>query len=162
MGQANDSATLDKKTLRVMKRNVKQGPVVIDVTFDATKATGKMAMNGQERPIDVATGGELFADAAGAQQAIGALPLAVGYKNTFRNFDIQKQKAKLMQLEVTGTESVTVPAGSFECYKVEQSSAEGGPEKATIWIDKASRKSVKMTSVMPAMNGATMVVELLP
>jgi dipeptidyl aminopeptidase/acylaminoacyl peptidase len=162
MGQANDSATLDKKTLRVMKRNVKQGPVVIDVTFDAAKATGKMAMNGQERQIDVATGGELFADAAGAQQAIGALPLAVGYKTTFRNFDIQKQKAKLMQLEVTGTQSVTVPAGSFECYKVEQSSAEGGPEKATIFIDKASRKSVKMTSVMPAMNGATMVVELLP
>jgi hypothetical protein len=67
-----------------------------------------------------------------------------------------------MQLQVAGSESITVPAGTFDCYKVEQSSAEGGPEKSTIWIDKASRKSVKVNSIMPAMNGATMVMELLP
>ena len=67
-----------------------------------------------------------------------------------------------MQLHVAGSESIKVPAGTFDCYKVEQSSAEGGPEKATIWIDKATRKSIKMSSIMPSMNGATMVMELLP
>ena len=67
-----------------------------------------------------------------------------------------------MQLKVVGAESVTVPAGTFDCYKVELGSAEGGPEKATLWIAKDSRKSIKMTSVMPSMNGATMVSELLP
>jgi dienelactone hydrolase len=162
MGQVTDEARLDKKTLRVMKRSIKQGPVAIEVGYEATQAKGKMAMNGQEQAIDVATGGELFADAAGAQQSLGALPLAVGYKATYRNFDLQRRKAKLMQVEVTGSESVTVPAGSFDCFKLEQTSAEGGPEKATIWIDKATRKAVKMSSVMPAMNGATMVSELLP
>lgn len=162
MGEATDTATLDKKTLRVMKRNIKQGPVAIDVAFDGSKASGKMSMNGQEQKIDTDTGGELFADAAGAQQSIGALPLAVGYKTTYRNFDMQRQKAKLMQLEVAGEESVTVPAGTFECFKVLQSSADGGADKATIWIDKKSRTSVKMSAVMASMNGATMVSELLP
>jgi len=162
MGAVSDVATLDNKTLRLIKRSVKQGPVVIEVAYDAAKATGKMAMNGQERPIDVATGGELYADAAGAHHAVGALPLAAGYKATYRNFDLQKQKPKLMQLEVAGTENVTVPAGAFECYKVEISSADGGADKSTLWIDKASRKPVKMSAVMPSMNGATMVSELLP
>jgi len=159
MGLVTDKATLDKATLEVKKRVIEQGPVAIDVHYAEGKASGKMAMNGQERPIDAPTGGPLFADAAGAQQAIGALPLASGYKATYRNFDLQKQKQKLMQLEVTGGESVTVPAGTFDCYKVEQTLADGSAEKATIWIDKATRKAVKMSS---AMNGATMVSELLP
>lgn len=162
MGQASDTARLNKKTLEVLKRSVKQGPVAIEIAYEGGKAAGKMSMNGQDKAIDAAVGGELFADAAGAQQAIGALPLATGYKTTYRNFDLQKQKAKLMQLEVTGEDSVTVPAGTFACFKVELSSAEGGPDKATIWIDKASRKAVKQTSVMSSMNGATMVSELLP
>jgi hypothetical protein len=40
-----------------------------------------------------------------------------------------------LQVKVTGTESVTVPAGTFDSYKVEISSAEGGPEKVEMFVD---------------------------
>jgi dipeptidyl aminopeptidase/acylaminoacyl peptidase len=160
MGVVSDTARLDRDTLAVLSRNVKQGPVTIDVAYEGDKATGKMAMNGQERPIDAATGGAMFADAAGAQFAIGALPLETGYKTTYRNFDLQRQRPKLIQLTVVGEESVTVPAGTFTCFKVETSSADGGADKSTIWIDKASRKSVKMSATMASMGGASMVSEL--
>lgn len=162
MGPVTDEATLDKATLELKKRSLRQGPMALDVAYADGKASGKMAMNGKDRPIAADTGGALFADSAAAQFSIGALPLADGYKATYRNFDLQVQKQKLMQLQVAGSESITVPAGTFDCYKVEQSSAEGGPEKATIWIDKATRKSVKVNSILPAMNGATLVMELLP
>ena len=162
MGVVTDEATLDKTTLEVKKRSIHQGPAVIEIRFDGGKASGKMAVNGQERLIDAETGGPLFADAAGSLQSIAALPLAEGYTATYRNFDMQKQKQKLLQLKVTGSESVTVPAGTFECFKVETTSAEGGAEKSTVWIAKESRKPVKMTAVMPQMNGATMMSELLP
>ncbi|MEJ7606647.1 MAG: hypothetical protein WKF37_10350 [Bryobacteraceae bacterium] len=33
---------------------------------------------------------------------MASLPLGEGYTTTFRNFDIQKQKPKLMQLKVAG------------------------------------------------------------
>jgi len=97
----------------LLKRSVKQGPVVIDLDFAGNKASGTMSMNGQVRPIAVDLGGPLFADAAGAGQVIVCLPLAEGYSTTFRNFDVQAQKVKLFQLAVAGKEQVTVPAGTF-------------------------------------------------
>jgi len=162
MGQAVDSVTLEKGSLILRKRSVKQGPIAINIDFASGKAAGSMSMNGQEKPIAVDLGGPLFADAAGAQQAIGCLPLAEGYTATFRNLDLQKQKVKLMQLKGAGSESVTVPAGTFDAFKVELSSAEGGPDKSTIWVAKDSRKPVKISSLLAEMGGATMTAELMP
>jgi hypothetical protein len=146
----------------VRKRNVKQGETSIDLDFAGDKAQGTMSTNGQEHPISVDLGGPLFADSNGAQQAIGCLPLAEGYATTFRNLDLMKQKVKLVQLKVAGSESVTVPAGTFDTFKVELTSADGGPDKSTIWFAKDSRKLVKMSAVLSEMGGATMTTELLP
>jgi dienelactone hydrolase len=161
MGQATDTATLQKGTLVVLKRSVQQGPAKINVDFAGNKAIGAMNMNGQERPISVDLGGPLFADAAGARQVIACLPLAEGYTTTYRNFDVQRQKVKLIQLKVAGVESVTVPAGTFDAYKVELSSADGGSDKATLWIAKGSRKPAKVAAVLGDMGGATMTAELV-
>jgi dipeptidyl aminopeptidase/acylaminoacyl peptidase len=161
-GQITDTATLEKGSLIVRKRSVKQGQVTIDLDFTGNKASGSMSMNGQDRAISSDLGGPLFADAAGAQQAIGCLPLAEGYTTTFRNFDVQKQKEKLVQLKVAGVESVTVPAGTFNAYKVEISSADGGTDKETLWIAKDSRKPVKTSAVLAAMGGAVLTAELVP
>jgi hypothetical protein len=162
MGQVTDTTTLEKGTLALRKRSVHQGPGAININVTGNQATGSMTMNGQERPISVDLGGPLFADGAGGQQAIGSLPLAEGYTTTFRNLDVRKQKVKLLQLKVAGTEKVTVPAGTFDTYKVQITSAEGGPDNVTLWVDKDSRKPVKMSAVLAEMGGATMTAELAP
>jgi hypothetical protein len=162
MGAGTDTSTLEKGSLVLRKRSVKQGPVAITVDFAGGKATGNMSMNGQDRPVSADLGGELFGDGAGAQQVIACLPLADGYTVTFRNFDLQKQKPKLMQLKVTGSETVTVPAGKFEAFKVEITSADGGSDQSTVWIAKDSRQVVKVSSVMAQMGGAKMTAELMP
>ena len=149
-----------KATLILRKRNVTQGPVVIDLDFSGDKATGKMSMNGQDKPIAVDLGGALFADGAGADQVIACLPLAAGYTTTFRNFDIQTQKVKLLQLNVAGEESVTVPAGKFDAYQVEITSADGGSDKKTVWVAKDAHKVVKGSTVVAAMGGAVVTEEL--
>ena len=41
-------------------------------------------------------------------------------------------------------------------------SADGGAEKATIWIAKETRQPVKSSMVMPAMGGAVLTTELMP
>jgi hypothetical protein len=88
--------------------------------------------------------------------------LAEGYSTTFRNFDIQKQKVKLMQLKVTGVDKVTVPAGTFDTYKVEISSADGGADKETLWVARDSHKAVKESAVLASMGGAVLTQELVP
>jgi dipeptidyl aminopeptidase/acylaminoacyl peptidase len=162
MGEASDVTTLEKGTLVISKRTIKQGPAVIDITFSGNKATGNMNVNGQDRPISADLGGPIFADAACSDLAIAALPLANGYTTSFRNFDVRKQKEKLMQLKVVGMESVTVPAGTFDAYKVEVTSADGGSDKETLWIAKDSRKPVKTTAVLAEMGGAVVTQEMVP
>jgi hypothetical protein len=90
---------------------------------------------------------------------VAALPLAEGYTTSFRNLDLQTQKVTVQMLEVVGSEQVTVPAGTFETFKVELSSPDDG-SKTTLWIDKAGHKMVKMSAVMPRQNGAVLTSEL--
>ena len=50
-GEVSDMSLLDKATLAVRSREIKQGPSTIKLTFDGGKATGMMAMGGQEKPV---------------------------------------------------------------------------------------------------------------
>jgi len=160
-GTGTDTSTIEKTTLTLRKRSVAQGPAAIDLDFSGDKAAGKMSMNGQDRPIAADLGGPLFADGAGEYQVIACLPLAEGYTATYRNFDaLQTQKVKLLQLNVSGVESVTVPAGKFDAYRVEITSADGGADKQTVWVAKDSHKVVKVSAVMASMGGAVLTQEL--
>jgi len=162
MGTMSDEATIDKGTLLLRKRVIHQGPAVVEVSFADNKATGKMSMNGQDRPIAADLGGALFADGPGASDVIAALPLAEGYTTSFRNFDIMGQKVQPRQLKVVGTEKVTVPAGTFDAWKVEITPADAGSgESTTFWVDKATRRAVKSVTVLPQMNGAVATAELV-
>ncbi|MGD0737381.1 MAG: alpha/beta fold hydrolase [Terracidiphilus sp.] len=161
-GTAVDVAKIEKSSLILDSRKVTQGPVAIDVTFTGGKAAGKMTFNGQDKAIDADLGGAIFGDAAGGDQVIATLPLAVGYTTTFRNFDLQAGKVKLLQLSVAGEESVTVPAGTFDTFRVEINSADGGGDKKTLWVAKDSRKVVKASAVVASMGGAVLTQELQP
>ena len=160
-GAMTATSTLEKKTLISRKLNLKQGPLAVDLNFSGEKAIGNVNLNGKDNPISADLGGPLFADNAGAKQSISCLPLTEGYSATFRNFDVQRQKVKLMQLTVSGVETVTVPAGTFETYKVEISSTDG-PDKETIWIARDSHKAVKESAILASMGGAVLTEELMP
>jgi dipeptidyl aminopeptidase/acylaminoacyl peptidase len=160
-GNVTETSTLEKGSLIERKLNLKQGPLAVDLNFAGDKAVGNMNMNGKDQPISVDLGGPLFADAAASKQSISCLPLAEGYSTTFRNFDVQKQKVKLMQLKVSGIDKVTVPAGTFDTYKVEISSDDGGGDKETIWIARDSHKAVKESAVLASMGGAILTQELM-
>jgi len=160
MGDMSDTTWVEKGSLTLTKRSVKQGTVTLDVEFKNNKASGLMNVGSQEKPFAADTGGALFADGAGAYLALASLPLAEGYAATFRNFDLQKQKAVLKQAKVVGAEKITVPAGSFDAFKLEVTSVDGEPGKITIWVAKESRKVVKIVAVIPQMNGAILTSEL--
>jgi hypothetical protein len=102
--------------------------------------------------------GDLFADGAGSGEVIATLPLAEGYTTTFHNLDARTLQPKAVQLAVVGTESVTVPAGTFDAFKVNVSSQDGG--NVTYWIAKSPKRPVKVTATSPAMNGAIVTFEL--
>ncbi len=154
-GEIVDVSTIEKGSLLLKRRLIKQGPMAIEMAVAPNKLSGFTNMNGQIKPIDVDPGGALFADGAGTFEVIASLPLADGYSFSFRNFDVQKQKPQIKQLKVLGSESVTVPAGTFDAYKVEILAADNDADKQTVWIDKRSRKVLKISAVLPNLGGAS-------
>jgi hypothetical protein len=160
-GQTTDVSTLEKGSLILKKRSLRQGPVSVNLDFSGNKAEGSLSINGVRQPIDADLGGPLFADSAGWEEVIACLPLAVGYTTSFRNFDLQKHRSKLMLLKVTGVEDVTVPAGTFKAFRVELTPIERGPEKSTVWIANDSRTPVKVFAVLGSVGRATMNAELV-
>jgi dienelactone hydrolase len=161
-GTMVDVSTIEKGSLLLKRRFIQQGSTTIEIDVAPNQLTGKTTTNGQVTPLAVDPGGALFADGAGAFEVIASLPLADGYSLSFRNFDILKQKPQIKQLKVLGTESVTVPAGTFDAYKIEILAADNDADKQTVWIDKATRKVLKISAVIPSLNGAVLTSELTP
>jgi dipeptidyl aminopeptidase/acylaminoacyl peptidase len=160
-GQIVDVSTIERGTLIVKHRSATQGPVKIEIDFKDNKATGTMSMNGQPQPISADVDGVIFGDGAGGFEAIARLPLSPSYGITLRNFDVEKQKVQLKQLKVVGAESVTVPAGTFDAYKVELVAADNDADKQIIWIAKDSHKVVKISATIPSLGGALLTSELV-
>ena len=161
-GDISDVSTIEKGSLLLKRRLIKQGPATIEMNVAPNKLSGSTTMNGQTKPLEADPGGALFADGAGAFEVIASLPLADGYSLSFRNFDVMKQKPQIKQLKVVGSESVTVPAGTFDAYKVEILAADNDADKQTVWIDKGSRKVLKLSAVLPNLGGAILTSELTP
>jgi hypothetical protein len=161
-GEIFDTSTIEKGSLLLKRRFIKQGPMTIEMNVAPNKLSGATTMNGQSKPIDADPGGALFADGAGTFEVIASLPLADGYSLSFRNFDVQKLKPQIKQLKVLGSESVTVPAGTFDAYKVEIVAADNDADKQTVWIDKSTRRVLKISAVLPSLNGAILTSELTP
>jgi len=159
-GTITEVSTIEKGTLVLRKRSIQQGPMTVEMEFKDNKATGTMSMAGKATPVNVDTGGALFGDGAGAYEVLGALPLAPGYTATFRNFDVEKQQVEMKQMKVVGLESITVPAGTFEAYKIEVADAEGGGGKTTVWVAKDTRQVLKLSAVLTQLNGAVLTAEL--
>lgn len=73
---------------------------------------------------------------------IRRLPLAVGYETTLPLFVIFNGQLIDIGLEVTAIETVEVPAGTFECYKVDLAIQKTlwfstGPERYMVKLDGA-------------------------
>jgi hypothetical protein len=81
LGEGIDTVVMQKGTLLLRERHIRQGPLRIDLTFTGNRALGEMTMlkSGEVKKIDIDLGGPLFADSAGALQSFAALPLADGY-----------------------------------------------------------------------------------
>jgi hypothetical protein len=162
MGAAADTFEVCASTLKPYYRGAKQGGATVRVNFTETAIEGAISMPGQEMPLKSELDAPVFGSDAALDVVLAALPLAPGYKTTLRTFDIMSQAVKVMSLEVTGVESVTVPAGTFDTYKIELKNMDGEPGGGTVFVSSGDKRH-KVRSVMklpPMMGGGTVTEEL--
>ena len=111
--------------------------------FSAAYSPGKAerAMGG--RPQPPVTVDEPVFDNEQVLFLIRRLPLATGYRASIPIFPVLTgATGVVVPIEVTGTEKVTVPAGTFDCYKLSLS-LYAGPAKTvehTLWISADAKR----------------------
>jgi hypothetical protein len=92
-----------------------------DVETDYSGDRAEMKTKGKEGTKNIELEGTVF-DNEEAVQLMRRLPLEVGYKTDFRFFSSLGGGTTIpLKAEVLAQEKVTVPAGTFDCYKVELS-----------------------------------------
>ena len=158
MGAATDSVTLAQADFRPLSRRVSQGPAQIAFDYAPDRVSGQIEAPGQTIPVDVALEAPLAVEGSSLSVGLGTLPLADGYRAQFAGFDSQSLKPVLYTVEVTGTETVEVPAGTFETWTVALTQGDGSAGgNGTLWVSR-ERPGVVVKSEVglgPQMGGGT-------
>jgi hypothetical protein len=162
MGAATDTFDLDTSSMLPIRWSVQQGQATVLLNYGKDAVKGAVKMGANEQPIDVALKAPAFGDGPALEVLLGGLPLAPGYQTTLRVFDFQAQKARAMSIAVTGRETITVPAGVFECLKVEVTALDEGKVTERIYMnEKDPRCMVRGVFEMPAQaGGGTLTADL--
>ncbi len=152
-----NQAFLEKNTLLPLERSYSDAQTNYKILYQNNRATGTITVNGKTKPINAVLNNSLFGE--GAHEALGTLPLVVGYTNTVREFDPQSNKIKSLALRVAGVERVRVAAGEFDTFKVTLT-ADDGLSVQTIWFERNDRRIIKLHIVSKEGDGVTATSEL--
>lgn len=162
-GPYADTVEVDRATLLpVRQRTTGSGNVTL--LYTEAGVTGEMNMGQGAIPINTPLDAPVYGAESALELALAGMPLAEGYATTLRSFHSYSQQARAMRLEVTGTTTVTVPAGTFETLVVEMAPIEGdGSENAVLHVlPAAPHYVVEATYTLPkAAGGGSIVVTML-
>jgi len=159
--QQFDESTIEKRTLIIRKRIFRAEGGVAELQFAGHTVTGMISGDDGNHAINTDMGTVIFADGASGQDVLAALPLAKGYNVEFRNFNVGSLQVKTLQLRVMDTERVTVPAGTFDTWKVLITSLDGGSDTYGLFVDKRTHRVVKMAMSVPNLGDALATAELV-
>jgi dipeptidyl aminopeptidase/acylaminoacyl peptidase len=156
-----DTTYIDRATMRPLHRTIRQGPATIQVSFRADSIIGSIQAGPQELPIRVAISGPVMADGAPLHLALSTLPLEPGYETVVRVFDLMSARMQPHRVQVEEIDTVEVPAGAFEAFRIRLTPAEG--PASTLWIERApARRLVRAEATLPPQaGGGTAVTELV-
>lgn len=117
-GTSTDSLIVDRSSLLPVSRH-RRGGAVMNLTYTDTSVVGEAQRKGQPVPISASLKGPTLAGGVHDVIALGAMPLKPDFSTALQVFSPQDQSTKKAAFNVTGTETVKTPAGSFETYVVD-------------------------------------------
>jgi TonB family protein len=97
---------------------IKRGMAAMSSDYSALYKKDHIQFTNAEKDKKDIPVGDIAYDSQQNWEIIRRLPLAENYSTSFNAFDLQSGKIMNIQLNITGKEIVTVPAGTFECYSL--------------------------------------------
>jgi dipeptidyl aminopeptidase/acylaminoacyl peptidase len=159
---AVDTLDVDRATLVPVRRDATGGATVM-LRFTDTTVTGTLEIGPQSIPVELALEGVVFGEGASRDMLLAGLPLAEEYVGSMQMLALLTQKIRPIGITVTGNETVTTSAGTFETWIVALSPLDGDESgTATLNVTRdAPHLVVRGTTKLPAMmGGGTQETEL--
>jgi dipeptidyl aminopeptidase/acylaminoacyl peptidase len=151
---AVDTTDMDRASVRPVRREA-AGRAAVTLAFTETGVSGEIRIGPQKLPISATADGPIFAEGVSLDLLVAGLPLAPDYKATARVFALLAGKVRPMAIAVTGAETVTTPAGTFETFVVQVTPQDGDESgTATLHVTTAApHVVVRSVTKLPAMMG---------
>ncbi|WP_220336948.1 MULTISPECIES: alpha/beta fold hydrolase [unclassified Wenzhouxiangella] len=154
MGASSDQIVLEADSLRPISRKLAQGPAIIDVEYGARKVTGSIKAQ-QEIPIDIELDAPVYGGDSALEAVILGLPLEEGYSAPVRIAEIGvQQRVRYFTVSVAGRESIEVPTGEYDAWKVNLKALDGEGGDLTLWVSaEPPRMMLRAEGKLPAQMG---------
>ena len=109
--------------ISALTRSTLTGEFRAEYSPTAVKWSVQTANKKESKTVEL---GRVFYDNEQAIQLIRRLPLKQGYKARFPIFPVQSGISSTCRIVVSRKEKITVPAGEFECYRIDLNAEFGG------------------------------------
>ena len=159
-GDVLDTVYLGTEDLVAVHRDVRvgQGRVSLDLGLDGVSGT-IVEPGGEARPIAISSDGPVVGHMA---TALAGASLASRFEALFRTLDLQRQTIHAWRASVGGLESVEVPAGRFEAYRLELVDLDGHDLAGTVWMTGEAPRRMVRSQLIDNEGGGTIIAELTP
>lgn len=163
-GTSIDTFDVDRQTLRPIRRHA-TGMGTMRLQYGPERVTGEITGNGRTIPVDVPLEAPVVGDGPGVEVFVMGLPLSEGYQTTLIVFTPLADQGQPLRLAVTGTETIEVPAGRIDTYRLELgpvAEERGGPSIRMNVTKEAPHIVVRGTyELPPQVGGGAMTTELV-
>lgn len=159
MGTMVEEYIIDGKTLLPLSKISKANGMEY-AKFEFTGNGIRGNMQGKEIKLDLTS--PVLGDGASTDIALSVVKYKTGFSGYIGVYDNASNVIKYFKIDVPSIESVVVPAGSFECYKITAKDLESN-KSDIYWISREEfPKLIKSESNLPAsMGGGIAVSELV-
>ncbi|AKS40424.1 alpha/beta fold hydrolase [Wenzhouxiangella marina] len=156
MGELADRFIIDGTSLRPIRRETSQGAATITIDYSSREVSGSIEMGSNQIPVNIELEAPVFGSDTGLEAALAGLPFRDGLRTVVRVAEVgMQQRVRYFQVQVSGPESVEVPAGSFNAWKIELNALDGEGGDQTIWVSaEAPHRTVRIEGKLaPQMGG---------
>ncbi len=163
MGDTTERLELDAVSLMPKKQRVDQGDSVLNADYTASQVTGMIRAAGQVVPIDLKLDAPAYGGEAALEAMLVALPLASGYRTQVRAMEIDvEQLVRRFAVVVEERETIEVPAGEFDTWRLRLDALDGLGGSQIMWIGvDAPRLLVRAKGFIPEEVGqGSLITEL--
>ena len=163
MGDTIERLELDALSLLMKKQRVDQGDSTMSADYTASQVTGLIRAAGQVVPIDLKLDAPAYGGEAALEAVLTALPLASGYRTRLRAMEIDvEQLVRRFAVVVEERETIEVPAGEFDTWRLRLDALDGLGGSQVLWIGvDAPRPLIRAQGFIPEEVGqGSLITEL--